>query len=99
VNSVTPSNHPPLHHESPNPLPAYSTTAGHVHFVIRRLHSLAGVAFGGYIVVHLAVNASGLSPRAFQLNVDRIHSLEPALPFIEIATIFSPLLLHMLYGI
>jgi succinate dehydrogenase / fumarate reductase cytochrome b subunit len=67
--------------------------------MIRRLHSLAGVVFGGYIVVHLAVNASGFSPRVYQLNVDRIHSLEPTLPLIEIAAIFAPLLLHMLYGV
>jgi len=80
-------------------LPAFSTTPGRIHFLLRRIHSLAGISFGGYIVVHLAVNASGWSPRAYQLNVDKIHSLEPALPFIEIATIFSPLLLHMLYGI
>jgi succinate dehydrogenase / fumarate reductase, cytochrome b subunit len=98
VTSPVSASHPPLHHEPPQP-PAFSTTSGRVHFVIRRLHSLAGAIFGGYIVVHLAVNAAGLSPLAYQLNVDRIHSLEPALPFIEIVAIFSPLLLHMLYGI
>ena len=89
-----------IHHKAEKPtIPAFSTTPGRFHFLLRRVHSLAGVAFGGYIVVHLAVNASGFSPRAYQLNVDKIHSLEPNLAFIEIATIFSPLLLHMLYGI
>ena len=97
---ATASVHGSDHHEAEKSnLPAFSTTPGRVHFIIRRLHSLMGVLFGGYIVVHLAVNASGFSPRAYQLNVDKIHSLEPALPLIELATIFSPLLLHMLYGI
>jgi succinate dehydrogenase / fumarate reductase cytochrome b subunit len=100
VTSPASSSHAPQHHDASRPrLPAFSTTSGRAHFVLRRLHSLAGAVFGAYIVVHLAVNASGLSPLAYQMNVDRIHSLEPSLPFIEIAAIFAPLLLHMLYGI
>ncbi len=77
----------------------YGTAPGKRHFVIRRLHSLMGLVFGGYITVHLVVNATGLWPRAYQENVDHIHSLEPMLPLIEILTIFLPLLIHALYGI
>jgi succinate dehydrogenase / fumarate reductase cytochrome b subunit len=58
-----------------------------------------GLIFGGYITVHLLINATGLNPRMYQENVDHIHSLEPMLPFIEITTIFIPLLIHALYGI
>jgi len=77
----------------------YATNPGRRHFWLRRLHSLAGILFGGYIVVHLTVNATAISPRAFQQNVDKIHGLEPMLPLIEVLTIFAPLLLHMIYGI
>jgi succinate dehydrogenase/fumarate reductase cytochrome b subunit len=66
---------------------------------MRRLHSLLGLVFGGYVTVHLLVNFSGFWPKAYQQNVDKIHSLEPMLPVIEIAAIFLPLLFHMIYGI
>jgi succinate dehydrogenase / fumarate reductase cytochrome b subunit len=79
--------------------PSYAQTPGLRHFWLRRVHSLLGLAFGAYITVHLIVNATGLVPRDYQMNVDKIHSLEPMLPFIEIATIFIPLLVHALYGI
>jgi succinate dehydrogenase / fumarate reductase cytochrome b subunit len=79
--------------------PTYSQAPGRFHFMIRRLHSFMGLLFGGYITVHLLVNATGLWPRAYQQNVDKIHSLEPMLPLIEIATIFVPLLIHAIYGI
>jgi succinate dehydrogenase / fumarate reductase cytochrome b subunit len=58
-----------------------------------------GLVFGGYIAVHLIVNATGLRPRDYQMNVDKIHSLEPMLWLIELTAIFIPLLLHALYGI
>ncbi len=77
---------------------AYSEPLGRRHFWLRRLHSLLGLLFGGYVVVHLLVNATGLWPRAYQQNVDKIHSLQPMLPLIEIATIFIPLLFHAIYG-
>ena len=79
--------------------PAYDTTPGRRHFVIRRLHSLTGLVFGGYIAVHLIVNATGLWPKVYQENVDKIHNLEPMLPIIELVAIFIPLLIHALYGI
>jgi succinate dehydrogenase / fumarate reductase, cytochrome b subunit len=78
---------------------SYAKAPGLRHFWLRRVHSLMGLTFGGYITVHLIVNASGLVPRDYQLNVDKIHSMEPMLPFIEIAAIFLPILIHALYGI
>jgi succinate dehydrogenase / fumarate reductase cytochrome b subunit len=78
---------------------SYAQPAGQCHFWLRRLHSLAGIMFGGYIVVHLVVNATGLWPRVYQQNVDKIHQMEPMLPVIEILAIFGPLLLHLLYGL
>jgi len=77
----------------------YGTPPGRFHFMIRRLHSATGLVFGGYIVVHLLVNATGLWPRDYQMNVDHIHSLEPMLWLVELLTIFIPLLIHALYGI
>jgi len=78
---------------------SYAVAPGRRHFWLRRLHSLAGLVFGGYVVVHLLVNATGFWPKMFQQNVDHIHDLEPMLPLIEITAIFIPLLLHALYGI
>jgi succinate dehydrogenase / fumarate reductase, cytochrome b subunit len=77
----------------------YNTAPGRFHFALRRVHSLAGLVFGGYICVHLLINFTGLWPRAYQQNVDHIHALEPMLGLIEIAAIFTPLLIHALYGI
>jgi succinate dehydrogenase / fumarate reductase cytochrome b subunit len=77
----------------------YGTPPGRFHFMIRRLHSATGLVFGGYIVAHLLVNATGLSPAMYQGNVDHIHSLEPMLWLVELTVIFIPLLIHMLYGI
>ena len=71
---------------------------GPVHYWLRRLHSTMGLVFGGYIATHLLVNMSGLWPRSFQENVDRIHSLGPWLPWVELTGIFIPLLVHALYG-
>src|SRR4051812_39589925 len=34
------------------------TIGGRHHFLLRRLHSLTGIVFGGYLVVHLLVNAT-----------------------------------------
>ena len=57
-----------------------------------------GILFGGYVAVHLIVNATGFSPLTYQRNVDKIHDLEPMLPAIEIIAIFTPLLFHLVYG-
>ncbi|HUO09326.1 MAG TPA: hypothetical protein VM008_13545 [Phycisphaerae bacterium] len=78
--------------------PGYEKSPGRRHFWLRRVHSLMGLVFGGYIAVHLTVNATGLAPRDYQMNVDKIHSLEPMLWLIELTAIFIPLLFHALYG-
>lgn len=81
-----------------NPI-TYAVAPGRRHFWLRRVHSLMGLVFGAYITVHLLVNATGFSPSMYQANVDKIHSLEPMLPVIEIVGIFIPLLVHVLYGV
>ncbi len=61
--------------------------------------------FGGYILVHLAINATliegvrhGAGPTVYQLQVDKIHSL-PLLEVVEWTFIMLPLLFHTFYGI
>lgn len=76
---------------------------GKAHFYLRRLHSLTGLMFGGYLIVHLLVNATLAQPRheghdVYQLQVDKIHSL-PFLAVVEYAMIILPLAFHTLYGI
>jgi succinate dehydrogenase / fumarate reductase cytochrome b subunit len=74
---------------------------GHRHFLIRRLHSLTGILFGGYIIVHLLVNATlfqGTNPDVYQEQVNKIHSL-PFLLAIEWTFIFLPIIFHTVYGI
>ena len=78
---------------------------GQRHFLIRRLHSLTGLVFGGYIIVHLLVNASLIQGGSFNLHedvyqnqVDKIHSL-PFLLAIEWIFIFIPIIYHTIYGI
>lgn len=69
-------------------------------FLIRRLHSLTGIIFGGYVCVHLLVNASILDgARAFQNNVHAIHALGPILPLVEWTFIFLPILFHAFVGL
>lgn len=72
------------------------------HFLLRRLHSLTGIVFGLYIVIHLLVNATlieGQKPRdIFWLQVEKIHSL-PFLLAVEWALIYLPILFHTIYGI
>ena len=72
---------------------------GRNHFLIRRLHSLTGIVFGGYLVVHLLVNATiAQGGVVYQMQVDKIHSL-PFLPVIEWTFIYLPILFHTVYGI
>lgn len=70
-------------------------------FLIRRLHSLAGlVPVGVYVIVHLGTNALILnSVAAFQGQVYTIHSLGPALWIVEWTFIFIPLLFHAILGV
>jgi succinate dehydrogenase / fumarate reductase cytochrome b subunit len=70
-------------------------------FMLRRLHSLTGLVFGGYLVVHLLVNATivqGQNPDVFQAQVEKIHSL-PFLTGIEWVAIYLPIIFHTVYGI
>jgi len=67
---------------------------------MRRLHSLTGILFGGYIIVHLLINATliqGTNPDVFQAQVDKIHSL-PFLIVIEWVFIYMPIIFHGVYG-
>jgi succinate dehydrogenase / fumarate reductase cytochrome b subunit len=75
--------------------------ANPAHFLLRRLHSLTGLIFSGYVVVHLSINATllqGTSPDVFQTQVDKIHSL-PFLAIIEWTAIYLPIIFHTVYGI
>jgi succinate dehydrogenase / fumarate reductase cytochrome b subunit len=72
---------------------------GRHHFALRRLHSLTGILFGGYLVVHLLVNATiAQGGIVYQQQVDKIHSL-PFLGVIEWTFIYIPILFHTAYGI
>ena len=79
-----------------------SAFSGSSHFLLRRLHSLTGLVFGGYIVVHLVVNATmaqGTSPHdIFQIQVNKIHDL-PFLLGVEWLFIYLPILFHTVYGV
>lgn len=72
---------------------------GRHHFMLRRLHSLSGIIFGGYLVVHLIVNASiAQAGQVFQWQVDKIHQL-PFLWALEWGLIYLPILFHIFYGV
>jgi succinate dehydrogenase / fumarate reductase cytochrome b subunit len=69
------------------------------YFLFRRLHSLTGLVFGGYLIVHLLVNATiAQGGIHYQQQVDKIHSL-PFLGVIEWTAIYLPILYHTAYGI
>ncbi len=68
-------------------------------FLLRRLHSLTGLVFGGYLVVHLIVNATiAQAGDVYQVQVRKIHDL-PLLWAIEWLFIFLPIIFHTIYGI
>ncbi|MEO6435010.1 MAG: hypothetical protein ABIP55_04520 [Tepidisphaeraceae bacterium] len=72
---------------------------GRSHFLIRRLHSLTGLVFGGYLIIHLLVNAAiAQGGSVYQVQVDKIHEL-PFLHFVEWGFIYLPILFHTVYGI
>lgn len=75
---------------------------GPYEFLVRRLHSLTGLLpIGGYMIIHLATNASLLDGAStFQARVDQIHSIGPStLLFVEWSFIFLPILFHGLVGL
>ena len=72
---------------------------GRSHFLLRRLHSLTGIIFGGYLIVHLIVNATiAQMGIVFQTQVQKIHDL-PFLWAFEWGLIYLPILYHTVYGI
>ena len=74
-------------------------SSGPGYLLVRRLQSLSGIAFGLYIFVHLAVNATIIQGGdVFAKQVEKIHSL-PFLVAIEWGTLFLPFLFHSIYGI
>jgi succinate dehydrogenase / fumarate reductase cytochrome b subunit len=78
---------------------AEAATPSHRSFLLRRLHSLAGVVpVGVFLVEHLWINAHALYGRdAFNRAVGEIQKL-PALPLLELFGIALPLAFHALYG-
>jgi succinate dehydrogenase / fumarate reductase, cytochrome b subunit len=83
--------------------PTVPLLGGRHHFLLRRLHSLTGLVFSGYLVVHLLINATliegsrhGMDVYAVQVN--KIHEL-PFLTAVEWLLIYLPILYHTFYGI
>jgi succinate dehydrogenase / fumarate reductase cytochrome b subunit len=78
---------------------AVHSIGGSNHFLLRRLHSLTGLIFGGYLVVHLIVNATiAQMGQVYQVQVNKIHDL-PILWAFEWGLIYLPILFHTVYGI
>jgi succinate dehydrogenase / fumarate reductase cytochrome b subunit len=79
--------------------------AGHRPFILSRLHSLTGILFGGFVMIHLLITATlvegyreGAQQTVFQKQIDRIHSM----PFLAASMwvfIFLPILYHTVYGL
>ena len=65
----------------------------------RRIHAMLGVVVGLFVVAHLAIAMTGLWPERYQSLVNLIHRLGPALPVIELALVFIPLLVQVGYGL
>jgi succinate dehydrogenase / fumarate reductase cytochrome b subunit len=76
-------------------------TQSHTQFLIYRLFSLAGlIPIGGYVVMHLLVNATVVdSPAMYQAQVDKIHALGMLLPLAEWGLIYLPLMFHAAVGL
>lgn len=70
------------------------------HFLLRRLHSLTGVApVGGFLFIHFYTNYQAIyGAESFNSAVRAVNSL-PGVYFMEIFFIFLPLYFHALYGI
>ncbi|HQU42816.1 MAG TPA: succinate dehydrogenase cytochrome b558 subunit [Pirellulales bacterium] len=88
-------------HQTIPPAPQATGFYGRHEFLLRRLHSLSGIVpVGAYMCIHLLTNATVLGgPQTFQEKVDTIHSLGPALPFVEWTFIFIPIIFHAALGI
>lgn len=76
-----------------------SPLSGPAFLLVRRLQSLTGIMFGGYLLVHLTVNATiAQGGSVYQDQVNKIHSL-PFLTAVEWSAIFIPFLFHAFYGL
>lgn len=85
------------------PIALVRPSRSHVQFLLRRLHSLTGLAFGGYLLIHLFVNSTIVQSTVYlggiyQVNVNLIHSL-PQLWAWEWGLIYLPILYHIVYGV
>jgi succinate dehydrogenase / fumarate reductase, cytochrome b subunit len=74
-------------------------------FLLRRLHSLTGILFGLYVLLHLSVNATLVEgaryagePTVYQQQVTKIHEL-PFLQFISYALLILPIVYHTIWGV
>jgi succinate dehydrogenase / fumarate reductase cytochrome b subunit len=65
----------------------------------RHYLALTGFLLGGFLVLHLAINALGLWPAKFQAAVNRNHALGALLPVLEVGLIFLPLTIHVAFGL
>ena len=65
----------------------------------RHYLALTGFLLGGFLVLHLAVNALGLWPEKFQAAVNRNHALGALLPVLEVGLILLPLTIHVAFGL
>ena len=78
---------------------------GRMPFLFRRLHSLTGIMFGMYVLLHLSVNASFVEgsrhagePTVYQQQVNKIHEL-PFLEVISLGLLILPLAYHTVWGV
>lgn len=65
----------------------------------RHYLALTGLLLGGFLVLHLALNALALWPATFQAAVHRNHALGALLPVLEVGLIFLPLSIHVAFGV
>ena len=65
----------------------------------RHYMALTGLLLGGFLLLHLALNALTPWPEMFQSAVRRNHALGPLLPVLEVGLIFLPLAVHATLGL
>lgn len=77
-----------------------ATGDSQVEFILRRLHSLAGLfPLGLFLAFHMAANNAAVKgPEAFNFVINLLRSL-PYLEIIEISILAIPFLFHGLYGL
>jgi len=69
------------------------------YFLLRRLHSLAGVVpIGAFLLAHLYTNAYSWRPKAFNAHVKDLNEL-PGILLIEWFTVILPIAFHGILGL